>query len=62
MEICIFWIYPEYYESVKNSLTKFNRNYFKEFCIIYIWVFDNREIKKYRKSEKIKRSLIFTDI
>lgn len=62
MEICIFWIYPEYYESVKNSLTKFNRNYFKEFFIIYIWVFDNREIKKYRKSEKIKRSLIFTDI
>lgn len=52
MEICIFWIYPEYYESVKNSLTKFNRNYFKEFFIIYIWVFDNREIKKYRKSEK----------
>lgn len=62
MEIYIFWIYPEYYESVKNSLTKFNRNYFKEFFIIYIWVFDNREIKKYRKSEKIKRSLIFTDI
>lgn len=62
MEICIFWIYPEYYESVKNSLTKFNRNYFKEFFIIYIWVFNNREIKKYRKSEKIKRSLIFTDI
>lgn len=62
MEICIFWIYPEYYESVKNSLTKFNRNYFKEFFIIYIWVFDNREIKIYRKSEKIKRSLIFTDI
>lgn len=62
MEICIFWIYPEYYESVKNSLTKFNINYFKEFFIIYIWVFDNREIKKYRKSEKIKRSLIFTDI